>query len=302
MNMNHLRIFYAVAEGGSVCAGAKRQRISQPAVPRQLKDFEASLGTCVFDRLPRGVCTTATGALLQDYARRIFGLESEAERAVHDVENLEAGELSIGASTTIGNYLLPPIITIFRERYPSVALSAEIANTERIEQLLEAWTLALDFIEGPSNHPVLWAEVFLHEELVPVVNGQHALACRRSLTYADLTDVPFILRESGSGTRHVVDARASNRLHQSALCRQHWSHQSAGGGRGLRGLASAAGHRSRVTPWNARAPVLGRIGNLPASLSNPTCRSPTLERRRSVYRVLDRFGMKPKHYESLLSH
>lgn len=207
MNMKHLRLFHAVAEAGSVSAAAGRLHISQPAVTRQLKDFEARLGTVLFHRLPRGMRTTEAGALLQDYARRIFALEREAERGLGELDSLEAGELAVGASTTIGDYLLPPIIATFRQRYPRVILNIEIANTERIEQRLDTWQLMLGFTEGPSAHPALRADVILQDELLPVVGAAHPLARRRKLALADLADATIVLRESGSGTRRVVEEK-----------------------------------------------------------------------------------------------
>lgn len=211
MNLKHLRLFYAVAEAGSISGGARRLHISQPAVTRQLMDFEARLGARLLHRLPRGVRLTETGTALQDYARRIFTLEREAQQTVHAIESLEAGELYIGASTTIGNYLLPQVMATFQRCYPGVAIRMEIANTKRIGELVESWTLALGFIEGPSSIPSLQTHVFMRDELMPVVGDRHALAHRSGLTFDDLADVPFILREPGSGTRQVVESRLSER-------------------------------------------------------------------------------------------
>ena len=105
MNLNHLAIFHAVAREGSITLGAERLHISQPAVSKQLQELEKSLGTLLFDRLPRGVRLTETGELLESYARRLFGLEAEAESALAEMRGLERGRLAVGASMTIGGYI-----------------------------------------------------------------------------------------------------------------------------------------------------------------------------------------------------
>ena len=96
MNLWHLAIFNAVAESGSISAGAKRLHLSQPAVTRQLRQLESLLGSTFFDRLPRGVRLTESGELLRDYAQRIFTLEREAETAIREMRQLGTGELVIG--------------------------------------------------------------------------------------------------------------------------------------------------------------------------------------------------------------
>src|SRR5689334_3520995 len=120
MNINHLAIFHAVAEEGSVSRGASRLHISQPAVSKQLRGLERSLGVALFHRLSKGVQLTEAGALLAGYARNLFTLEREAENALAELRSLERGRLTIGASTTIGNYLLPTVCAAFREAHPGI--------------------------------------------------------------------------------------------------------------------------------------------------------------------------------------
>src|SRR5688500_13746606 len=102
LNLNHLMIFHAVAESGSVSLGAEKLLVSQPAVSKQIKELESRLKTKLFDRHPRGVRLTEPGKALEDYAARISSLCHQAEAAVHDVSALRRGHLRLGASTTIG--------------------------------------------------------------------------------------------------------------------------------------------------------------------------------------------------------
>src|SRR5258708_8189549 len=107
MNLRHLSVFHGVAKAGSVNAAARLLHTSQPAVSRELRTLEERLGVLLFDRLPRGMRLTEAGKVLLDYAARIFGLDEAAERAMRELSDLEGGELAIGASNTIGTYLLP---------------------------------------------------------------------------------------------------------------------------------------------------------------------------------------------------
>src|SRR5688500_6925781 len=128
LNLNHLMIFHAVAESGSVSLGAERLLVSQPAVSKQLKQLEAALKTSLFDRHPRGVRLTDAGRSLAEYATRIFTLCQQAEEAVNDVSALRRGHLRLGASTTIGVYLLPQVLVHFRRRFPGVRLELVLEN------------------------------------------------------------------------------------------------------------------------------------------------------------------------------
>src|SRR2546429_243813 len=97
LNLHHLHVFHCVAEASSVSRGADRLAISQPAVSKQLRDLEQNLRTTLFDRHPKGVRLTAAGEVLADYARRIFALSDEAERALADMAGLRRGRLAVGA-------------------------------------------------------------------------------------------------------------------------------------------------------------------------------------------------------------
>src|SRR3954453_17075083 len=107
ISFTQLAAFRAVADKGSVGRGADALMVSQPAVSKQIKELERSLGVVLFERHPKGVRLTDAGELLAGYARRIFSLIDEAERAVDDLQSLRRGKLSIGASPTLGTYFLP---------------------------------------------------------------------------------------------------------------------------------------------------------------------------------------------------
>jgi DNA-binding transcriptional LysR family regulator len=205
MNRNHLALFHAVAQGGGISRGAELARVSQPAVSKQIAELEAALGVDLLERLPRGCRLTEAGALLADYARRWLAVEAEAERAIAEYRNLKRGRLAVGASLTIGAYLLPRAIAEFHRRHPEIELHLEIANTERIEQALLDGAVDLGLTEGPLGHQDLDSQVFFRDELVAIAPAGHPLLRRSPATVRELCHEPLILREKGSGTRAVVE-------------------------------------------------------------------------------------------------
>lgn len=214
LNLNHLRIFRTVLDRGSITAAAEALRISQPAVSRQLSEFEATLGTRLVDRLPRGIRATAAGALLDEHARRIFAEEKAAERDLAELLGLERGRLAIGASTTIGSYLVPPVFLDFSRQHPGISLELEIGNTRSIQNDVLAGGLDLGLTEGFVETDALDVRVFLHDAMVLIAGPDEPgrlLAGVRSLRAKDLVDLPFIVREQGSGTREVIDAALAER-------------------------------------------------------------------------------------------
>jgi DNA-binding transcriptional LysR family regulator len=212
MNLSHLAVFHAVATEGSVSRAAERLMVSQPAVSKQLRDFERSLGTPLFDRLPKGVRPTAAGELLAGYARRIFALEAEAGQALAELRGLRRGRLSVGASTTIGVYLLPEVFVRFRQAYPGIAMHLEIASSEVIRQRLADGAIDVGLTEGEVDADGGFeSPIFMEDELVAIAPPGHPLTRRPDVPAADLCREPFVVRETGSGTKSLVERALAGR-------------------------------------------------------------------------------------------
>jgi len=214
VNLNHLFLFRAVADAGSFSRAAESVHVSQPAISMQVGELEAQLGLTLFHRLPRGVKLTAAGQLLLGYAQRLRALADEAERAMAQIKGLCRGRLAIGASTTIGVYLLPNLLGDYRRRYPEIDLQFDIANTEDIENKLVDGTLDAGLTEGlPPKRDELESVVFLQDELVPIVRPDHLRlkADCEPLTLRQLCAEPMIMREAGSGTREVIEGALAKR-------------------------------------------------------------------------------------------
>lgn len=204
MNLHHLSVFFAIAETGSLTASARRLHISQPALSRELKAFESRLGVTLFERHAKGMRLTQAGAVLRQYAERLFELERAAEAAMGEIAGATRGRLSIGASNTIGTYVLPSVLAAFRREHPQVHVSLFVGNTEQVSQGVVDMRFMLGFIEGPLHLKGLRTLVFQRDEIVPVARPDHALFRKRHLAVADLSGEPLLVREPGSGTRELI--------------------------------------------------------------------------------------------------
>jgi DNA-binding transcriptional LysR family regulator len=205
MNRNHLALFHAVAQAGSISRGAAAARVSQPAVSKQIAELEDALGVRLLDRLPRGCRLTEAGKILADYAHRWRSLEQDAARAIEEYRGLKRGRLALGASLTIGGYLLPEVLAEFHRRFPDIELQVETANTQRIQQALLEGTIELGLTEGPLESAELESTVFFQDELVAIAPAGHPLLKRGRVSVREICREPFLLREEGSGTRAVVE-------------------------------------------------------------------------------------------------
>lgn len=204
MNIHHLSIFSTVAATGSLTASARKLHISQPALSRELKVFEERLGVTLFERHSRGMRLTQAGEVLSQYAKRLFELERAAEGAMREIAGGQQGRLALGASNTIGTYVLPRVLAAFRQARPEVHVTLFVGNTEQVSQGVDDLRFMLGFIEGPLHFKGLRAVVFQEDEIVPVAFPGHPLFGKRRLTIGDLLGQPLLVRESGSGTREVI--------------------------------------------------------------------------------------------------
>jgi DNA-binding transcriptional LysR family regulator len=205
MNRNHLALFHAVAQAGGISRGAQRLRVSQPAVSRQIRELEDSLGVRLLERLPRGTRLTDGGRVLAEYAQRQNAIEQEAKRAMEEFRGLRQGRLAVGASMTIGTFLVPRLFGEFQRRHPAIELRLAIANTRRIQLDLLEGAAEIGLTEGVIKDEHFDSKMFLEDELVAVAPRGHRLLKGGPVPARTLCREPFILREEGSGTREVVE-------------------------------------------------------------------------------------------------
>lgn len=205
MNLNHLSIFQAVAARGSISAGAQELHLSQSAVSKQLGEFERTLGVNLFDRLPRGVRLTEAGRLLQGYANTLVAVEGEAEAAIRDLRSGVRGRLRLGASRTVGAYLMPALLARFRRAHADVEIFLHVESTGTIERRLIENEIDVGFAEGVAGSEQLDYHEFARDELVLIAAPRHPVTAQDPAPLASVLQHPLLMHEPGSGTRAVTE-------------------------------------------------------------------------------------------------
>ena len=200
-----LVVFRTVAEQRSFRKAAEELYLTQPAVSQQVKALEDDLGTLLFDRSGAQARLTPAGEVLLKYARRSSDLLVKARHQVDALSGIHAGELSLGASTTIAQYVLPRLMGEFCRLNSRTHPRLISGNTEEIVKAVEEQKVELGFIEGPPRSREVRSEPFLNDELLLIVPSAHEWSELQSVTPNELSNVPLLLRERGSGTRRIIE-------------------------------------------------------------------------------------------------
>lgn len=198
-----LEVFSAIAAAGSVRAAAGQLGLTQPAASMALAELERLLGAPLFDRHQRRLYLNAQGRALLPRAREIIERLRELGGGAADAG--PRGALAVGASNTIGNYLVGELLGGFVAAHPVVKLSLRVANTAEIVAGLLDFSLDVGCIEGPATHVEIERIAWREDELKICVRADHPLARRRRLRAGDLSGERWILRESGSATRSIFE-------------------------------------------------------------------------------------------------
>lgn len=204
-SLDQLYTFLVVVRQGTLSAAAEALYVSQPAVSLQLKQLETRLGLPLMERRGRRLVPTATGQLVYSYAQRIFGLVEELERELANQRDLRSGHLVVGASTTIGEYLLPEVLGRFHARYPGIELTLTIANTAHVIDVVLRNELDFGFVGAAPTLPELLVLPYAEDAICFVASANHPLTAR-PVTLAALAGERLILREPGSATRQQAQA------------------------------------------------------------------------------------------------
>jgi DNA-binding transcriptional LysR family regulator len=200
-----LQVFHAVAKHLSFTKAAETLFMTQPAVTFQIKQLEEHLSTRLFDRAQGRILLTPAGQIALEYAERILALSAELDTRLKEMSGHAAGPLLIGASMTIGEYVLPQLIGKFKAQFPAVAPTLFVGNSEAVQDRVAERSLDLGFIEGDTHLASLQSEVCCEDELQVVCAPSHPLAKEEFALPSALTQHSYINREPGSGTRSVID-------------------------------------------------------------------------------------------------
>jgi DNA-binding transcriptional LysR family regulator len=200
-----LTVFRAVAAQRSFRRAAEQLYLTQPAVTQQIKALEELVGLPLFDRSGREVTLTAAGAVLLQYTARSGALLEQAAVELASLKGQISGTLRIAASTTIAQYILPPLLGAFLRLHPAVHVELESSNTESVADAIASGRATLGLVEGPPHASQVRSEIWLEDELVLLVPPSHEWAGQRAVTLQQMATAPLLMRERGSGTREVVE-------------------------------------------------------------------------------------------------
>jgi LysR family transcriptional regulator, cyn operon transcriptional activator len=205
MLLRHLRYLTSVVDQGSFTRAAQLLHVSQPALSQQIKELEDRLGVQLLDRSGRQVRPTDAGEVYLRYARRIMEELDEAERAVRDVEDLSTGSVRVGVTPSVAAYLIGPLVSRFRSRYPGIEFSIRVLSHEEMEPELRGDKLDIGI--GFGDLPVEDIEAIpLHTERLALIVGEGRRASRKThVTPAEAAAMPLALLDASFSTRRSVD-------------------------------------------------------------------------------------------------
>lgn len=205
MNVTQLRAFVAVVEHGSFSEAARVMGLSQPAVTMQIQGLESDLGVTLLERHYRRIEMTEAGRVLLPYARVVLGEMEAAREEIERLADQVGGHIRIAASTTPGQYVLPRLLGSFLRAYPESSVSLRVYDSADVVELVESGEahLGMTGAEVPGTRAAF--EPMGHDRLVLVCPPDSRLVKRSDLTLADIAEEPFIMRETGSGTRMVFE-------------------------------------------------------------------------------------------------
>lgn len=205
MNVSQLRTFIAVADHGSFSEAARALGISQPAVTMQIQALEADIAATLLDRAYRRVTLTEAGRALMPYARHVIAELDEARQTIEALSDTVTGRLTIAASTTPGQYILPRILGGFLRGNPEVGVTLRVYDSTDVVEHVEAGEADLGMTGAEVHGARVLYERLGSDDLTLICPPDHALASAGAVTFPELTDEPFIVRELGSGTRMAAE-------------------------------------------------------------------------------------------------
>ncbi|WP_068616750.1 selenium metabolism-associated LysR family transcriptional regulator [Paenibacillus tuaregi] len=209
LNYHQLHIFYTVAEKGSFSAAAQALHMTQPAVTMQIQSLEDYFGTKLLLRSTKRIELTEAGKALMPYAERGISLMRETDSAMAQFTQMLEGRLQLGASLTIGEYVLPRLLGPFSQQYPSISIVLKVMNTAEILEQILHHQLSFGLVEAAVQHPDMVMEPVMEDELKLIVPAGHPLSALPKVHLAEVLEYPFVLREKGSGTRQVMEEELS---------------------------------------------------------------------------------------------
>ncbi len=204
INLNQLRAFYAVAKHGTFSRAAKELFVTEPAVFVQVRTLERVLGFKLLDKFGKELRTTEVGSLLYGYAEKIFGLVEEAEKSIREVGALEKGELRVGATNALAQYLLPIVLPAFNAKHPKIQLCVEEAGSTQLVNGIVGRDYELAIVARVAYPDTIEAIPLSRDEIVLIASPKNDLTTRTRCSIKELQRHPMICRDMRSATRLAV--------------------------------------------------------------------------------------------------
>ena len=207
MNLRNIKIFLTVAEAKNMSKAARILYMSQPAISQSISELEQEYGCKLFIRNHKNLEFTYAGLVFSEYAEKIISLADDLKLKMSEIADSRLGHLNIGASTTIGIYIMPEIMAEFKKTYPQINLSLIINNSDVIEQMVLDYKLDVGFVEGENYAPELDCHPFLDDSLCLICSNEHHWIKEQKTTVSagDFSKETVIFREKGSGTRKITE-------------------------------------------------------------------------------------------------
>jgi DNA-binding transcriptional LysR family regulator len=200
-----LKLFCAVAETRSFSKTSRIAHLSQPAVSLQIQALEEFFETKLFDRTGGEINLTPSGELLYQHAKHILEHYTDIEKEMRKISGALKGGFTLGASTSIGNHVLPRVLIAFKKAHPRVKIGMMVGNTKRIEEMIKSGFVDFGLVAGECMGGKMKREKIMSDELVLIVSRDHAWSRKKNISVLDIVKEPFILREEGSGTRQQIE-------------------------------------------------------------------------------------------------
>lgn len=206
MNIRKLSIFYETASCLNMSKVAKEMYISQPSISQSISEIETELNTKLFDRIGKKLFLTHEGEIFLNYTRRILNIYEEGVNTIRDCADENRGKIIIGASTTIGIYIMPYVIKKFKEEEPGIEISLIIDSQSKIEDMISHNKIDIAFLESITPCNEIISKEICKDELVFISGINHEWGNKKYLDKEDFLDNMIIFREDGSGTRETFEA------------------------------------------------------------------------------------------------
>ncbi|WP_281298918.1 LysR family transcriptional regulator [Flavobacterium limnophilum] len=200
-----LKVFFTVANRLSFTKAAKELFITQPAISKHIHELEEQYKIKFFERNGSKISLTNAGELLLKHTKNIFEVYREIDFDMSALINQQRGLLRLGASTTISQYIIPPLLARFHQKLQEIKVNLLNGNTEQIEKALLNKEIEIGIVEGQSKNQSIKYTEFLKDELVLVCNSKNPLISKEQVNQEDLKSMRFVMREQGSGTLEVIE-------------------------------------------------------------------------------------------------